>query len=302
MKILVATDGSENARCACEVVFHLPAIEGLTVYLTHVTPPLPEPEVPFPSVFSEEDLLARERIEKEHETRASERLEACRDALPAGCRVVPVPRVGHPAREVLSAIEELHPDLVMVGARGLDEVPFGLGGVAQKVTRYAPCPVLVVREGPTTFRRALVALDDAEGAARTVAYLAAARWLAGCTLTLAHVVEDRYLRESRVAASQFAGSEQYLARLQQSLLAGGQRFLDEKAAELAAAGAAVDTMALEGDPARTIAARVETGAFDLVVVGSRGRHGLGRFLMGSTSQKVVRHAGTSVLLVRIGES
>jgi nucleotide-binding universal stress UspA family protein len=298
MKILVATDGSEPARWGCEVVGHLPDLAGLTVFLTHVTEPLPEPEVPFPSVFSEDDLLVRERIEKEHEGRAAERLDACIAALPQGCKVVPDPRVGHPAQEVLAAIEAHAPDLVVLGARGLDEAPFGLGGVAQKVTRYAGCPVLVAREGPTRFRRALVALDDGPGAARLVAWLAEARWLAGCAFTLCHVVEDRYLRESRIAASQFAGSEDYLTRLQRALVAEGQRLLDGHVAGLAAAGADVDTLVLEGDPARALAARTETGAFDLVVVGARGRHGLARFLLGSTSQKVLRHAAASVLVVR----
>jgi nucleotide-binding universal stress UspA family protein len=300
MKILVATDGSENARWACEVVSHLPGTADLTVCLTHVTIPLPEPEVPFPSVFSETDLLARERIEKEHEARAAERLEACRAALPPDCRVVSDHRVGAPTREILASIEAHAPELVILGARGIDEVPFVLGGVAQKITRYAPCPVLVVREGPTRFKRALVALDDRAGAEAIVAYLAGAGWLSGCAFTLAHVVEDRYLRESRIAASQFAGSEHYLARLQQALLGDGQRFLDAHCTELAAAGAAVDTLVLEGDPAGAIAGRTESGSFDLVVVGSRGRHGLGRFLLGSTSQKVVRHAATSVLVLRTG--
>jgi nucleotide-binding universal stress UspA family protein len=298
MKILLATDGSENARWATDVVAHLPEPEDLTVLLTHVTTPLPEPEVPFPSVFTEEDLLLRERLEKEHEARAAERLEAVRAALPAACTVVPDPRAGSPEKEILAAIEAHRPDLAVLGGTGVDEAPFGIGGVAQKVTRYAPCPVLVVREGPSRFRRALVALDDTPGADAVVAYLAGARWLSGCAFTLAHVIEDRYLKESRVAASQFKGSEAYLSRLQQALLVQGQRLLDARTPVLAAAGAAVDTLVLEGDPARALIGRTEGGAFDLVVVGAKGRHGLGRFLMGGTSQKVVRHADVSVLLIR----
>lgn len=300
MKILLATDGSDNARWAAEVVAHLPEPAGLTVFLTHVTVPLPEPEVPFPSIFTEEDLVLRERLEREHETRAAERLEGFRAALPSDCRVVPDPRTGPSAQEILAAIEAHKPDLAVLGATGLDAAPFGLGGVAQKVTRYAPCPVLVVRQGPTRFRRALVALDDTPEADGVTRYLAGAGWLSGCAFTLAHVVEDRYLRESRVAASQFKGSEAYLLRLQQALLADAQQRLDARRETLAAAGADVDTLVLEGDPARALTGRTEGGAFDLVVVGTKGRHGLGRFLLGSTSQKVVRHADTSVLLLRTG--
>jgi len=298
MKILLATDGSENARWATDVVANLPGPEALTVLLTHVTTPLPDPEVPFPSVFTEDDLLLRERLEKEHEVRAAERLEAARAALPATCTVVPDPRAGAPAREILAAIEAHKPDLAVLGGTGLDDAPFGIGGVAQKVTRYAHCPVLVVRQGPGRFRRALVALDETEGADVVVAYLAKAAWLSGCAFTLTHVIEDRYLKESRVAASQFKGSEAYLTRLQQALLTQGQKLLDRQVPVLAASGADVDTLVLEGNPARAITGRAEDGTFDLVVVGAKGRHGLGRFLLGGTSQKVVRQAAISVLLIR----
>jgi nucleotide-binding universal stress UspA family protein len=299
MKILLATDGSEDARRACEVLAHLPGAEALEVVLVHVTEPLPEAEVPFPTVFSEEDLRMMARVESAHEARAAERLSAFRAALPKAMRVTAEPRVGPPAREVLAAIAAHRPDLALVGARGQDRAPWsGAGGVAQQVARDAPCPVLLVREGPTRFRRALVALDDAPEAARTVEWLAGAGWLSGCALTLGHVVDDRYLRESRVAAAQLAGSPEYLERLRVHLLEEAGRRLERHAGALKAAGWAVDTVVLEGDPAEAIAVRAEGGSCDLVVVGARGRHGIGRYLMGGTAQRVVRHAARSVLVVR----
>lgn len=295
MKVLLATDGSDDALRACEVVAQFPKTAAAEVVLVHVTEPIPEPEVPFPTVFSEEDLQMAAQIEREHELRAAERLDACRAALPADLEVTTDPRVGLPEREILASARAHRPDLLVLGARGIDEA--AAGGVSQRVARDAPCPVLLVRPGPTRFRRALVALDRGPGATHTAGWLKSAGWLAGCTLTLGHVVEDRYLRETRVAASQIAGSEGYLERLRGRLLEDAQRLLDGHAGPLAEAGWAVDTVVLEGDPAEALAERSEAGSCDLVVVGARERHGLGRYLLGGTAQRVIRHAAASVLVV-----
>jgi nucleotide-binding universal stress UspA family protein len=54
----------------------------------------------------------------------------------------------------------------------------------------------------------------------------------------------------------------------------------------------------EGDPGDSIAAAVEAEHADLVVVGTRGRSGAERMLLGSVSDHVVRHAECPVLVVR----
>jgi len=55
-------------------------------------------------------------------------------------------RLGYAAKEILSAAQEYDADLIAIGARGQTRAePFRLGGVAQKVVKYAPCSVLVVR-------------------------------------------------------------------------------------------------------------------------------------------------------------
>lgn len=54
----------------------------------------------------------------------------------------------------------------------------------------------------------------------------------------------------------------------------------------------------EGYAAETIVRIAEEGKYDLVVIGSRGMNFLGRFLLGSVSDRVVHHAPCSVLVVR----
>ncbi len=305
MNILLAIDGSPHSDRACETVAAMdrptaPAgVARDTVYMVHVTTPLPEPPMPFPDVFVEDDMLVREQIETEHEVAAGRRLTACRDMLPSTMQVVTEHRIGAPAKEILAAVADHGIDMVVMGAKGVDDAADGgIGGVTQKVSRYAPCHVLVARQPGTRMRHVLVALDDGPAARTVLDLVATVPWLAHSTLTLTHVVEDRYLHESRIAASQFAGSEAYLRRLQRTLLREGQDFLSQQAEILKGKGLKADTLVLEGDPATVIQDRAGTGGFDLVVMGARGRHGLAHFIMGSTSQKVLRHAGSSVLLVR----
>jgi nucleotide-binding universal stress UspA family protein len=68
--------------------------------------------------------------------------------------------------------------------------------------------------------------------------------------------------------------------------------------EARAAGVTAEFLVWQGDPAGSIAAAVEAEGADLVVVGTRGRSGAGRLILGSVSDHVVRHASCPVLVVR----
>jgi len=65
-----------------------------------------------------------------------------------------------------------------------------------------------------------------------------------------------------------------------------------------AAGVTAEFLVWDGDPGGSITAAAEAEAADLVVVGTRGRSGAERMLLGSVSDHVVRHASCPVLVVR----
>ena len=60
----------------------------------------------------------------------------------------------------------------------------------------------------------------------------------------------------------------------------------------------VEEVILEGDAGEEIVNFAEKNNIDLIVVGTLGRGGIERFLMGSVAEKVVRHSTTQVLVVR----
>lgn len=66
---------------------------------------------------------------------------------------------------------------------------------------------------------------------------------------------------------------------------------------LAGRGVAVETVAVDSDPASALVDAAEAGGFDLLVVGNRGMTGVGRFLLGSVPNKVSHHAPCSLLIV-----
>lgn len=68
-----------------------------------------------------------------------------------------------------------------------------------------------------------------------------------------------------------------------------------------AGAASVETQVLQGVPASGIGEHAEQEGFDLIVMGSHGRTGLGRALMGSIAEKVVRTAHCPVLTVKARE-
>jgi nucleotide-binding universal stress UspA family protein len=67
------------------------------------------------------------------------------------------------------------------------------------------------------------------------------------------------------------------------------------------AGVAVETAVVRGDPARTITTYATDNEADLVVMGTHGRSGLDRYLLGSVTERVVRTADVPVLTVRYEE-
>ena len=72
----------------------------------------------------------------------------------------------------------------------------------------------------------------------------------------------------------------------------GRRVLEEQ-------GFKVKTLTVMGDAATAILTLAEKGRYDLIVVGSHGRTGLQRFLLGSVSERVVRYAPCSTLVVKL---
>jgi nucleotide-binding universal stress UspA family protein len=180
------------------------------------------------------------------------------------------------------------------GRHGLSHVL--LGSVAERVVRDAPCPLLVVRdtEGappfPAAFDRVLVPVDfgpDAAAATTTALDLVGHRVDA---LHLAHVVPaPAYTGD--VLVPHRGG-----VKLAQFLHDDALELLGEFATSQEATGASLHVLQ-GGASEHLIRLAVEEDA-QLIVMGTRGRHGLAHFFVGSVAERVLRHTPCPVLIVR----
>ncbi|WP_460918485.1 universal stress protein [Salinarchaeum chitinilyticum] len=81
----------------------------------------------------------------------------------------------------------------------------------------------------------------------------------------------------------------------------GEAALDRVTELAAAAGVEVETAVVDGSPSRQIVEYAEQVDCDLIVMGTHGRGGLDRLLLGSVAERVVRSSEIPVLTVRVGE-
>lgn len=78
-----------------------------------------------------------------------------------------------------------------------------------------------------------------------------------------------------------------------------ERELERHRAEVAADGVVVSTQLSEGDASHAIVERARTTGAAMIVMGTHGRGGFRRFLLGSTAQRVLRTASVPVLTVHL---
>jgi nucleotide-binding universal stress UspA family protein len=136
--ILVATDFEASSAEAVETAVGLAQTLGAQLTLLHVWE---IPIYPYMEFMLNSDVIAS--VEDRAVNRLAEGLESVRKVLPDAQSLL---KSGEPWDGILEAIQELKPDLVVLGThgrRGVSHVM--LGSVAEKVVRLSPVPVLTLR-------------------------------------------------------------------------------------------------------------------------------------------------------------
>jgi nucleotide-binding universal stress UspA family protein len=279
--ILLATDGSEEAELAARTAADLATKTGSELHVVHVLVLPPE------TLHDPFGTDAREEFEKRGRARLDElvgRLEASGGEV-AGAHF----SVGSPAAEIVAQAEELGAGLVVMGSRGLGAMRRALmGSVSDSVVRHAPCPVLVVRSEPLAFpTKILLATDGSQEA--TLAASTAAELAKGTDSELHVVHVGSFIPTFLAATEEQPGQAAREAR----------RTLDDEVGRIQAADGTVVQAHLRfgGAPEEVVVLAEDIGA-GLIVMGSRGRGGIRRALLGSVSETVMRHAHCPIMIIR----
>jgi nucleotide-binding universal stress UspA family protein len=281
-RIVCATDFSPSAASAVVAAARLAARQDADLVIAHVTATAAV-ELPVPTD------LARQLIDDATRGLAG----AVREAMRAGAtRASSRLLEGVPWEGVLEAARAERADLIVTGTRGRTGIRRAvLGSVAEKIVRHAPCSVLAVHEGDEVdLSDVLCPIDYSDDSRRALELAADLTEPGGRGITLLHVIE----------APTTYGEEPSLAAFVADLTAASSRRLDEWTRELRARTTVpVEARCSLGSPAARVLAELDDEPrFGLVVVGSRGRTGLRRALLGSVAEKLVRHARCAVLVAR----
>lgn len=184
-----------------------------------------------------------------------------------------------PPETILDVAREKKADLVVMGNRGTSEIEsFDLGGVAEKVSKHAECPVLIVKKG-TAISKILVAVDGSKHAQKALEHAAQLALKYGAAVTLLNVAQTVLPHIKTETAKSM-----------------GDRVVSEAAAKVKELK--VDKRVEIGHPAKIILDIAKKGNYDLIALGSKGLSPAKRFVFGSVSDKVARHAHCSVLIVK----
>lgn len=201
---------------------------------------------------------------------------------------------GRPIDQIIEETEKRNVTHIVMGSHGRDGAKrLLLGSVTETVIRRAPVPVTAVRhsqqqierpehllvpfDGSTQSRRALAyTVDRFEDASVTVLYVKQLpTYLTGDT------PQGIETRENGVTSSRQQHDQTA------EILATAETVASQH-------GRQIETTDTDGKPARAIVEYAETNDIDHVVVGSSGRDGIARLLLGSVAETVVRRSPVSV--------
>lgn len=280
MKLLIAVDSSISTEVLVDAVGIRPWPDGTTAHVLSVVADMDVPE----GVWREEGY-GKGAVRREMQTR--------------GEQITPVAKrlegIGIPAEVVMARGDARHlipfyarkwsSDLIFVRAHvRKDLTHWMLGSVARAVVTAAPCTVQIVRDvredGTQTLhsaRRVLLATDGSETSAAAARAVAGRPWPEGSEFRVVSVEEPWTIKSSRLEPQEAVTSAEQV---------------------LASAGLKVTGAMFSGNAKEVILEESRKWDADLIVVGSHGRRGFKRFLLGSVSEAVAMNAHCSVVVVR----
>jgi len=289
MKILLATDGSENAEEAARFLTRFRLSPRDEVLIVHVVS-----EVPF-----EDDYAARVKIAIR---RVAPRIlaETAGILKPAGTGIKTIEREGYPDTAIIETATEAESDLIVMGARGVKGIQvFFLGSSTRAVAGISPLPLLVVKTPPwktPSAMKVLFATDGSETANAAGRFLALLPLPEETEITVMHTalspsldVPEKFVAELR----EQIGDERSWIRT--AGYGSAERLLEQARAYLGERFSKISFLTRTGDPSREILEAEKVIEADLIVLGCRGLRGM-KGILGSVSRRVLGHSASSVLI------
>lgn len=286
--VLFPTDGSDGTVVALEHALDIATAHDATLHVLNVA-------------NTTRDSVTRIRgevvdvLEQEGERIVEEAAESARER---GIETVTEVLQGEPARTIVEYADARDIDTIVMptrGRRGLERLL--LGSTAERVVRSATVPVLTIRpdEDVTVrhpYRNVLVPTDGSDCAREALSTGVDVAKADEAVLHVLSVVDTASLGVDVRTDVQTAQFEEEASETVRSAVEFAEDAGVESVSGAVESGTSVS---------RVVLSYLDEHDVDLVVVGTHGRTGLDRYLLGSVTQKLLRTAPVPVLTVRESE-
>lgn len=278
-KMLVAIDGSESSMHALKESFKLARNEKSWITVVSVVP----------EYKGDLDLVAVGNIMASMRKSSEDALHKARELAKAeGALIKTVCEEGEAYERIIDLAEAENCELIVMGRRGLSRLERVLmGSVTARVIGHSPIDVLVVpRDASIGWDKILVAVDGSKysksATERAIDFAAAY----GGELKVLSIVD---------VPAEFYGESPDAV---ENLISKAKTYVEEVKKQAEAAGVKAETLVREGEAYKMILDVAEDLSVSTIVMGSHGRTGLKRLLMGSVTEKVIGYAHCPVLIVK----
>lgn len=289
--MLVPLDGSELSEIVFPYAKELASRLGLEVILFHVHSPEKGEAAPLHQAYIERkaEIIKQQAVEVQQKTATGQEDKA----IQVRGELI----TGYPAEEILHYADKNDIDLILMATHGRSGIKrWVMGSVAEKVLQASRVPIWLVRAGipaenvhaKWTEGAMLVPLDGSELAESVLPHvktLAKQQNAEPMDVVLFGVCEPLvesgyYIPDVPMKLEEL---QEYLAKIE---------------GRLKDAGLSVRSEVRKGKPAEQIIEYASENPFNLIVMSTHGRSGLGRWVFGSVANKVLHGASSPIFLVR----
>lgn len=278
-RILVAYDGSESSKNALLQAINLARTEQAWIKVVAVVP----------AYEGDLELIGVSNI-REAITGPGDKLlaEARRIADSEGAPIITNLEQGEPYERIVDAAASENCDLIVMGRRGHKHLERVLmGSVTARVIGYTDKDVLVVpKDTSIAWDRLLLSTDGSFYSTTATGRAIDLAKSYGAALDVVSVanVNDEFYAQAPDAAS--------------AMVKKAREVIDSVRSNAEAEGLSVTAVVKEGEPYEAINEVAVEAGDGIIVMGSQGRKGVSRLLMGSVTEKVIGFASCPVLVVK----
>ena len=296
MKILLAYDGSKETIAAFKLLDSLPIPDKAQVAVIHTVNSISYDSPVIPETTFNEIIRYNDHLKEQGEALIDRLLKEQADSRFELSGLV---KIGNAADAILDAAEEMKPDLLVVGSRGLNPIrSYLMGGVSSKVLKYCKCPILISRNSNTPKQsklKVMVSYDTSKTSDEMCEYLSQFDLSRVDKLSLVSVLEpppELALVDTMASNWHSLKSDEKFINERLGLI---KNQLGEKYKELN-----IENTVLPQDKSipHSLMDFAESQKADLICVGNKGKNAFERFLLGNVSLKVAEHSKSSVLIFK----